>query len=356
MTNSRFLISESEKNRIKSLYGLNSKDDFVFDFVLTENNKYVILMDNVFVKGGNGESIGSIWKNTNIFNELILDFLSKNNQITESIQEDIKSIIKDFGWTKDIVREWLNTKETITEGVLDWIKDKSNMAKDAVTKLAKWAFNGVVDMLRWIRRNAMTNIGMVIDIVVSILSVKTNAVVWILIVLLDIYEIGTGDFDPKDPDRKNSPYIGLISDSISALFTSAIGFAFKKASGVILKKGIQQTPNMAKWLRVLSNKIPSLKSNLIKTARLLESKVKSGGIVAKMIGLIDKVLGGMVKFINDLFSKKGVKAVQTGLITTAGIKMATNYIGKNKEKNTPTEPNYEESDIVKDAINMGYIN
>ena len=33
---------------------------------------------------------------------------------------------------------------------------------------------------------------------------------------------------------------------------------------------------------------------------MLESKVKSGGIVAKMIGLIDKVLGGMVKFINDL--------------------------------------------------------
>jgi len=33
------VISEQEKNRIKSLYGIVPKEkDFVFDFVLTENN------------------------------------------------------------------------------------------------------------------------------------------------------------------------------------------------------------------------------------------------------------------------------------------------------------------------------
>jgi hypothetical protein len=350
-----FILSESEKKRIKKLYGLKTQPEYVFDFVLTENNKYLIIMDQVFVSGGDGNSIGSIWDNTHIFNELISESISKVKNLTESVQEDVMEIIGSFEWKKETINEWLKNKEIISEGVLDWIKDKANLAKDSVTKLAKWAFNGVVDMLRWIRRNAMTNIGMVIDIIVSILSVKSNAIVWLLIVLLDIYEIGTGDFDPKDSERKESPYMGLISDMISALVSSAIGFAFKKSATVVLKKGLKPTPYMVKWLTWISKKIPSMKNQLVKTANLLESKIKSGGIISKMISLIDKVLGGVVKFINDLFSKKGLKATQQAIITTGAIRAGLNYMEKNKNKNQ-TNTGDENSDIVNDAIKMGYLN
>ena len=67
----KMMITESERNRIRSLYEPKKSKDFVFDFVLTENEKYVIIMDQVFVAGGDGTSIGSIWENTYIFNEMI---------------------------------------------------------------------------------------------------------------------------------------------------------------------------------------------------------------------------------------------------------------------------------------------
>jgi hypothetical protein len=349
--NKKILITETEKNRIKSLYESNDKFDYVFDFVLTKNNKYLIIMDEVFVSGNNGNSIGTIWENTYIFNELISESLNKTSQLTENIQENILTMLNEYEWSKTTIKNWIRSKEIISENILDWVKDKANLAKDAVTKLAKWAFNNVIDMLRWIRRNSMTNIGMVIDIVVSILSVKSSAIVWLLIVLLDIYEIGTGDFDPKDLERKESPYVGLISDIISALVSSAMGFAFKKSASLTIKKGIQSSPNMVKWLKMVSEKIPSLKSKLVNTANFLESKINSKGIIPKIISLIDKVLGGVINFINNLFSKKGLKATQQAVVTTAAVRGGLNYLENNKQ----SEVDNENSDIVNDAIKLGLL-
>ena len=51
-------ITESERDRIRSLYEPKKSKDFVFDFVVTENEKYVIIMDNVFVAGGGNNDVG----------------------------------------------------------------------------------------------------------------------------------------------------------------------------------------------------------------------------------------------------------------------------------------------------------
>lgn len=354
-----FILSESEKKRIKTLYGLKTLPEYVFDFVLTENNKYLFIMDQVFVNGGDGKSIGSIWENTHIFNELISESISKISNLTESVQEDFMEIIGSFEWKKETINEWIKNKEIISEGVLDWIKDKANLAKDSVTKLAKYAFNGVVDMLRWIRRNAQTSIGVVVDVIVSILSVKSNIVVWLLIVLLDIYEIGTGDFDPKDPERKQDPYTGLIADLLSALVTSAVGLLFKKSAPVIIKKGLNPKSNIAKWLKWLSTKMPSVKKQLVDTAKLLDTKINSKGIIPMIIRLIDKVLGGVVKFINNLFSMKGLSAVAQG---TAFGAVHTYMTGDSKQKNKNNQNTQntqqvvksdEDSEAVQIAKNMG---
>ena len=56
-------ISESERTRIQNLYTIkNTNQEYVFDIVLTENNKYLIFMDQVFVNGGDGNSIGQYGK------------------------------------------------------------------------------------------------------------------------------------------------------------------------------------------------------------------------------------------------------------------------------------------------------
>ena len=169
----RQIITESERNHIRKIYGLTPQKEFVFDFVLTENQKYLIIMDQVFVNGENGNTIGTIWENTYIFNELINESLLKIETLSESVKTQITESINDFVWTKEIVQEWVKDKNVILEG---WYDNFKSGASNLVTKIGQGAMNvvgtifkqGVLPTLRWIRRNAYTNIGMVIDVVVGI--------------------------------------------------------------------------------------------------------------------------------------------------------------------------------------------
>jgi hypothetical protein len=99
--NGKLLISESERNRIKSLYNVQKNGKFVFDFILTENNKYVILMDQVFVEGGGGKSIGSIWEHTYIFTEILKETISKVETLTENVKKvSPNGLKKKMSWLK----------------------------------------------------------------------------------------------------------------------------------------------------------------------------------------------------------------------------------------------------------------
>ena len=111
----------SERDRIRSLYEPKKSKDFVFDFVLTENEKYVIIMDNVFVAGGDGNTIGSIWEHTYIFNELINESISKMETLNEEVKVNINNIVESIVWKKELVSEWIADKGVISEGIWDSI-------------------------------------------------------------------------------------------------------------------------------------------------------------------------------------------------------------------------------------------
>ena len=311
----RQIITESERNHIRKIYGLTPQKEFVFDFVLTENQKYLIIMDQVFVNGENGNTIGTIWENTYIFNELINESLLKIETLSESVKTLITESINDFVWTKEIVQEWVKDKNVILEG---WYDNFKSGASNLVTKIGQGAMNvvgtifkqGVLPTLRWIRRNAYTNIGMVIDVVVAILTVKTSAIVWGIIVILDLYELVFNDFDSQDTQRNQMPYFFIIMDMIAALFSSASAFIFKKSIPA-LTKGVV-SPSMTKYLTMLSQKIPTFKTTLSNTAKILAEKMGSGGVMGKIIGAIDKGVGMLMEFIGKLLSKQGLKAAATG--------------------------------------------
>lgn len=311
----RQIITESERNHIRKIYGLTPQKEFVFDFVLTENQKYLIIMDQVFVNGENGNTIGTIWENTYIFNELINESLLKIETLSESVKTQITESINDFVWTKEIVQEWVKDKNVILEG---WYDNFKSGASNLVTKIGQGAMNvvgtifkqGVLPTLRWIRRNAYTNIGMVIDVVVAILTVKTSAIVWGIIVILDLYELVFNDFDSQDTQRNQMPYFFIIMDMIAALFSSASAFIFKKSIPA-LTKGVV-SPSMTKYLTMLSQKIPTFKTTLSNTAKILAEKMGSGGVMGKIIGAIDKGVGMLMEFIGKLLSKQGLKAAATG--------------------------------------------
>lgn len=311
----RQIITESERNHIRKIYGLTPQKEFVFDFVLTENQKYLIIMDQVFVSGEDGNTIGTIWENTYIFNELINESLLKIETLSESVKTQITESINDFVWTKEVVQEWVKDKNVILES---WYDNFKSGASNLVTKIGQGAMNvvgtifkqGVLPTLRWIRRNAYTNIGMVIDVVVAILTVKTSAIVWGIIVILDLYELVFNDFDSQDTQRNQMPYFFIIMDIIAALFSSAAAFIFKKSIPA-LAKGVV-SPSMTKYLTMLSQKIPTFKTTLSNTAKILAEKMGSGGVMGKIIGAIDKGIGMLIEFIGKLLSKQGLKAAATG--------------------------------------------
>lgn len=307
------VISEQEKNRIKSLYGILPKEkDFVFDFVLTENNKYLIIMDQVFVAGGDGNSIGSIWENTHIFNEIIKNSLG-------TINESVNDLIDNIEWKKELVCEWLKDKTVINEGLWDSIKSGiSNVASkigNAAIEAAKTIFNkGVLPALRWVRRGLYTGIGIVIDVMVAILAAKTNAIVWFVVVLLDIYEIVTGDFDPQDPDRMRLPFFFLFADLLGCIFTGATALAARKMAPAIAKNGLAKAaPQLVKPMETLAQKIPTLQGQLAGIATTLGNKLgpSSVGIISKIKNGISRVLQQFMEFIQKLFTVQGAKAVAT---------------------------------------------
>lgn len=345
-------ITESEVKQIRNLYGID-KTDYVFDFVLTEGNKYLIIMDQVFVEGGNGKTIGSIWDNTHIFNEIIKENFNKQGLIIESIDG--------FVWKKEIVRGILNSKEEINEGLWDDIKAKSGQALSALGNAAMdWSAylfkQGVIPFLQWVRRGLYTGVGIVVDVVVSILAVKTNAIVWLVVALLDVYEIITGEYDPKDPSRKDMPYFFLICDLLGALFTGAVALPFKKMSASVAKYGIKGlSKNMVKYLSELSTKIPTLSSSLKKTGNLLASKMgpESKGVTSVILGGVDKILAGLQSFLHKLLSKEGAKATAMGagvLGVSKGLEAGVNKLTGGE--NTPSGNSM--GKLIKYNPNAGY--
>lgn len=368
----KIVITESERENIKKMYGLVEKRDFVFDFVLTENNKYLIMMDEVFVAGGDGKSIGSIWENTYVFNELIKESLTKlGDTITESVHSEVNNILENTKWSKEMVTEWIKSGDVINEGLWDTIKSGASTAWEGIKSGAKavgntimkgleWVFkNGVLPFLRWVRRGLYTGVGIVIDVVVSILAMKANAIVWAIVVLLDIYEIAYNDYDPKDPERKESPFLYLIGDALSLVLTAGVGKAFSKSIPAIKKVGIRKAaPTMVKMLESLAKKIPSLKGTLKNAANALGKKFKGDSMISAILRSIDGILTKLQSFLGKLLSKQGAKAVAVG-VATAGVVKA---LEPSKEKPQSSSSNTEiaskdiNPDIMADAEAMGVFN
>lgn len=367
----RIVITESEKQNIKKMYGLVEKREFVFDFVLTENNKYLIMMDEVFVAGGDGKSIGSIWENTYVFNELIKESLTKlGDTITESVHSEVNNILENTKWSKDMVYEWIKNGEIINEGLWDTIKSGASTAWEGIKSGTKavagtimkgmeWVFkNGVLPFLRWVRRGLYTGVGIVIDVVVSILAVKTNAIVWAIIVLLDIYEIATNDYDPKDPERKEHPFFYLIGDALGLVVTAAVGKVFTKSIPMIKKVGVKKAaPTMVKMLESLSTKIPSMKGTLKNAGNSLAKKFKGDTVISVILRSIDSVLSKLQVFLGKLLSKEGAKAVAIGAVTAGVVKTLVpskentqSATASTDNENMPTDVN---PDFIADAQAMG---
>lgn len=354
----KLLMNYDSSKTLNENYDLLNNKDIIFDFVLTEDNKYLIMMDQVFVNGGDGKSIGSIWENSNVFNEIFLENFIKKSPINESIDSDFFIFLNNITWDKTLVSECLKTIDTINEQEESlWDRIKSKVSDTSLNMVKAIFKKGVLPFLRWVRRSAYTDIGIVVDVVVSILALKTNAAVWGLIVLLDIYEIATNDFDPNDPDRKEMPYILILGDVLSFLFSGAVGAIWKRTGKSIMTKGLKNTvPKLIPYLEKIGEKIPFLKNSLNSFVKTLSEKMGSSGVISTIMRSIDNVLSGLLDFIQKLFSREGLKATITGGAVLGAVKGLEKGIESYTTKREPNEVSPEDAEAAKNKlIELGFI-
>lgn len=349
---------DSSKTLNENLNSLNSQttslklNDYVFDFVMTENKKYVIYMDEVF---SGGKLIGSIWENTWVITEIIKETLMSTapvDMLREEASKTVEFVLEGIEWTKETVfqiikeyhtsgvileqtynpfnKDFWSTKNASKIGskVVDKTKELGNKAlsisKQYASKLLTGAF---IPALRWIRRNSMTSIGIVVDVVTAMIPVTTgaNKLVWAMIVILDMWEIKNKNYDPEDPDRAASPYMYLVTDLISLAFTAAAGSATK----IGLKQGIKKAPSATvKMLKALLEKMPWLKSTIKSFGDLIVKYIpKAKPVINAVFGFIDNILLNVEKFISQLFSKRGAAAIATGAATAWMVKQRELSLG-----------------------------
>jgi uncharacterized membrane protein len=320
-----FLMNFDSKKTLNENRGnfLPNDDGYIFDFVITENGKYMILADNL-VSTELGY-IGNIWENTWVFNELIEENLKNFGDLLE--EQTAKSII----WTKELFLETLQSitaQEVLDEQIWDWMKKTASSAVSGIKKVGgaiaknvgdlakKVLMQGVLPAMRWIRRNAYTAIGTVVDVVSAMIPVTTgiNKLIWAMIVILDILEITTGNFDPQDEERRADPYSGLLIDLISFTFAAAIGLGAKAAVKAV-KAGKPVSGFLKNTITKLKGVFPSIASSLMSFGDIIVKYIPGAkNIVNTVLSGVNKVLSGLDKFINQLFSKQGALAVGTGAV------------------------------------------
>ena len=179
-------------------------------------------------------------------------------------------------------QEWLNLGSMmIQEGfwstVWDGIKGAGSwIGKNVIMPIIN---NGIIPFLRWVRRNSQTYAGIIIELILTFTPLVGGVkLVYLLFIALDIYEIVTGDFDPKDPDRAKMPYIFLLIDIISWGLTGAVGKAAKGPVIVAIHTG-KATPKALSWIF---------------------KKMKG------LVGMLDGAIKGILNFLKKLFPKSGV--------------------------------------------------
>jgi hypothetical protein len=142
-------------------------------------------------------------------------------------------------------QEWLNLGSMmIQEGfwstVWDGIKGAGSwIGKNVIMPIIN---DGIIPFLRWVRRNSQTYAGIIIELILTFTPLVGGVkLVYLLFIALDIYEIVTGDFDPKDPDRAKMPYVFLLIDILSWGLTGAVGKS-AKAPVIAAKQTGKATP------------------------------------------------------------------------------------------------------------------
>jgi hypothetical protein len=145
--------------------------------------------------------------------------------------------------------------------------------------------------------------------------------VWGLIVLLDIWEILSNDYDPKDPDRQQMPFLFLLTDVISLLFTAVVGAGASKTLRLAINKGATSSTTKG-FLKSVIDKLPYLSSSLKYVQNIITKMFgnSAGTIINKVFGGLDTIITKLIDWIKNTFKlgKAAVKATSKQVVSGKG--------------------------------------
>lgn len=347
----KMILSESEKKDILSLYDISTNNVAIVEALSLQEN-YVIFLDNLYdVK--QKKLVGNIWESFDRFklffndtpknlNESLLEFQKEINsfvllenktnlQILKSqfilmneqdgMMDKITGGIKSFGnWATQKGKEAIQGTKDVVNKTIQGAKDFANKFSqgewmDALSIVKK----GVVYLARKLRDALYHPVGMILDaiLVASGIGKTAQFVIWAIVVVLDIYELVSGDY----PEGQNL-YSKLLFTGVDILGLVFAGVAAKGAKGVVgnfvrsfgksaetMRAGIKQSPKMQGLVKQMGeslNKVPSL---INQASQYLAKKAPS---IHKWISGLMSGVSKFLKKIADFLAILGQGTIKAG--------------------------------------------
>lgn len=310
-------------------------DKVLFEAFITVDERYFVMNDHV-IDIQEQTNLGYLWDSLDVFKKIFGNVQVDNSEYRE-IQEGMSSLPllenkSDLYLIRDILIEgfW----SSVGDGISDfgnWAKDKVVDAGKSIASFADSAWNnikkfgvaiseldfkkvlsmigkGVLWVLRKFKDAAYSTVGIIVDaiLVATGIGKVAQGVFWGLVTGLDVYQISTGDWEPKGTPTWER-WLDLVCDVIGLL---GAGVAAKGARGLV--KGIKsasQIPKFIKKNKAIMNVINKLKSGaswviskITSILKKLKGKWKPlDKFIDKIISFCKKVFTGLKNFAKKLF-------------------------------------------------------
>ena len=387
--NRKVIISESDKKDILNLHNQTNllfEGEVVVTDWISEDNKYAVFMDNLF-DIENKQDLGNIWKSSdNLF--LFLEHAFNVSSVPSMVKEEaqnffsnrvlleskmdltpIKPIIKkmlkeDFwkdtwvgkglgyagNWVKDTAVSTYTGITSTFEEAWDGIKNASiAISKGDFKELFKLIGRGFLWAGRKIRSAAYSVVGMIIDAILIASAPATlggakiaQMVVWAIIVMVDIYEFITGDYEDKETplwmrvlffgcDVLGLVFAGAAAKAARVAIKGAVGGA--KVAAEIGPK-IAKNPTVMGLIKQMVGAVKELPAKLASVAGKLGKTSFWGGLVGKAMSGVGKFIKMFLDSIASLFTKKEMRPVLVQLGLIGGLGTYGEYAKQKGEKDS----------------------
>jgi hypothetical protein len=383
----KIIITESDKKQIISKHlkecAVDIENIVIKDW-LSPDEKYLIFLDELYDLE-NKTKLGDVWKkpdNLILFLEHSFRVSKFKKTIKEHAQKTFGSILltentQDISEIKPLIKEFLsegknawnyftdfvaNTAKSTASGVWNFGSDlvKGGYKLGGEILKGNWSevWNLMKQGVKWLARKIRQAIYSPVGIIIDTILIATGygkvpqVIVWAIVVLLDIYEFVTGDYEHKDEPM----WLRIIFFLIDILGLVMAGVAAKAArtavkAAVAAGRGIDGLAEAAiknpTFKELLITAVKSLKELPAKLAGL--SGTLGKGYFSKLLKMGLSKVGDFVKWIIEgLKSTWKSGALRPILVTTgivSGIGTGVEYlkdINKEKQKTAELERKKEE--------------